>query len=54
MVEKTWDSKNEELWCCFVDFRKAFDMVPREKLWARLIELGVLGMESYTVDMLYK
>jgi hypothetical protein len=23
-----------------VDLKKAFDMIPREKLWARLIELG--------------
>ena len=27
--------------CCFVDFRKAFDMVPRNNLWNRLEELKV-------------
>lgn len=29
------------LFCCFVDFRKAFDMVPRNNLWSRLEELKV-------------
>ena len=29
------------LFCCFVDFRKAFDMVPRNNLWNRLEELNV-------------
>ena len=29
------------LFCCFVDFRKAFDMVPRYNLWNRLEELKV-------------
>ena len=31
----------EEVFCCFVDFRKAFDTVPRDKLWGRMEELGV-------------
>ena len=29
------------LFCCFVDFRKAFDMVPRNNLWNRLKEVKV-------------
>jgi hypothetical protein len=29
------------LFCCFVDFRKAFDMVPRKNLWNRLKEIKV-------------
>jgi hypothetical protein len=33
MIEKTWDAKEVELWFSFVDFRKAFDMVPRERPW---------------------
>ncbi|XP_057859365.1 uncharacterized protein LOC131068202 [Cryptomeria japonica] len=27
LIEKGWEEK-EEIFCCFVDFRKAFDMVP--------------------------
>ena len=29
------------LYSCFVDFKKAFDTVPRDKLWERLRRLGV-------------
>jgi hypothetical protein len=29
------------LFCCFVDFIKAFDMIPRKKLWNRLEEIKV-------------
>ena len=29
------------LFCCFVDFRKAFDMIPRNNLWNILEELNV-------------
>jgi hypothetical protein len=40
IIEKAWEEK-EEVFCCFVDFRKAFDTVPRDKLWSRMEELGV-------------
>jgi hypothetical protein len=40
IIEKVWEKK-EEVFCCFVDFRKAFDTVPRDKLWSRMEELGV-------------
>jgi hypothetical protein len=29
------------IFCCFVDFIKAFDMVPRKNLWNRLEEIKV-------------
>ena len=35
--------KGKGLYCFFVDFKKAFDMVPRAKLWRRMEELGVLS-----------
>jgi len=37
------ECRNEKsnLLCCFVDFRKAFNMVPRNNLWNRLEELNV-------------
>lgn len=43
MVEKILDSKDEELWCCLTNFRKAFDMIQKEELWARIIRVGDLG-----------
>ena len=27
--------------CCFVDFRKAFDIVPRSECWKVMIEIGL-------------
>jgi hypothetical protein len=38
---KKFGKKKEEVFCCFVDFRKAFDTVPRDKLWGKMEELGV-------------
>lgn len=40
IIENVWEKK-EEAFCCFVDFRKAFDTVPRDKLWHRMEELRV-------------
>ena len=31
------------LYACFVDFRKAFDTIPREKLWQHLSSIGIQG-----------
>ncbi len=36
-------AKKKPLYCCFVDFKKAFDIVPREVLWQVLASLGVEG-----------
>lgn len=33
----------KKLYCCFVDFKKAFDSVPRHRLWEVLSELGING-----------
>ena len=33
----------KKLYCCFVDFKKAFDSVPRQRLWEVLASLGVQG-----------
>ena len=40
IVEECRNDKSN-LFCCFVDFRKAFDTVPRNNLWNRLEELKV-------------
>ncbi len=34
---------DQDIFTCFVDFRKAFDFVPREMLLYRMLELGVDG-----------
>jgi len=40
IIEKFWGDK-EEVFCCFVDFKKEFDMVPRDKLQRRMEELQI-------------
>ena len=40
IVEECRNDKSN-LFCCFVDFRKDFDMVPLNNLWNRLEELKV-------------
>jgi hypothetical protein len=42
MVERTWENQGEDLWCCFVDFHKAFHTVQWQKFQERLVGLGVL------------
>ena len=32
-----------KLFCCFVDFKKAFDSIPRERMWQVLAGLGLEG-----------
>jgi hypothetical protein len=53
IIEKVWEKK-EKVFCCFDDFKKAFDMVPREKLWHRMEELGVPMHLRATVHRLYE
>jgi hypothetical protein len=36
-------AKKKPFYCCFVDFKKAFDTVPCEVLWQVLASLGVEG-----------
>ena len=42
-----------KLYCCFVDFNKAFDTVPRAVLWQVLEELGVHGRILDIIKSLY-
>jgi Reverse transcriptase (RNA-dependent DNA polymerase) len=44
---------NRPLYCCFIDLAKAYDSVPRDKLWARLHHLGIRGRMLFAVKSLY-
>ena len=46
-------SRGEKLYCCFVDFEKAFDPVDRDVLWAVLANIGVRGHFLKCLQSLY-
>ena len=46
-------ARRRPLYCCFVDFKKAFDSVPRELLWQRLREAGIDGPFLSALQSLY-
>ena len=43
MEQKMEESRlqGKTLYCCFVDFKKAFDTVPRSELWNRMVEIDM-------------
>ena len=53
IVEEFCNDKSN-LFCCFVDFRKAFNTVPRNHLWNRLEELNVPFELRATAIKLYE
>ena len=46
--------KGKPLFCRFVDFKKAFDMVPRDGLWQRMEHIGVPKHLRDAVARLYE
>ena len=46
--------KSEKVYCCFVDFRKVFDSVPRVALFERLREIGISEMLRIAIMRLYE
>ena len=53
LINKTL-SKKKRLYCCFVDFQKAFDFVDRCKLWQKLVHVGIRGKFLKIVTSLYE
>jgi len=52
IFEKYWEyAKN--FYTCFVDIEKAYNRVPREKLWGVLREYGVDGRLLLAITSLY-
>jgi hypothetical protein len=46
-------SRNKKLFCCFVDYQKAFDNVNRSKLSFKLARFGVTGKLLTLIRSLY-
>ena len=47
-------SKKKKLYCCFVDYQKAFDSVSHVQLWRRLVKLGITGKLLNVVKSMYR
>ena len=54
LIEKIWDKQGKTTYCCFVDFKKASDTIPRDKLWRRMEELGIPSEYRAAVHKPYK
>jgi hypothetical protein len=46
-------AKKKPLYCCFVDLKKAFNIMPREALWQVLAGLGVKGCFLRCLQAMY-
>ena len=52
IFEKSWEY-GKDLFACFVDLEKAYDRVPRDKLWKVLQEYGVDGQLLRAIKSFY-
>ena len=43
LVDKICHKRKKMLFSCFVDFKKAFDLVPRDLLLGKLLKFGITG-----------
>ena len=50
--EKSWEYVNE-VNACFVDLKKAYDRISRDKLWAVLLQYGIDGQLLTAIKSLY-
>jgi len=41
------------MYCCFVDYRKAYDCIDRNRLWYKLIHLGIDGKVLSVLRSMY-
>ena len=52
IFEKSWEYA-KEVNACFVDLEKAYDRIPRDKLWAVLLQYGIDGQLLNAIKVLY-
>lgn len=54
LIKKVWDKWGEEIFFCFVDFKKDFDTITRSKLWSRMEELEIQKQYRVVIHRLYE
>ena len=52
IFEKSWEYA-KEVNACFVDLEKAYDRIPKDKLWAVLLQYGIDGQLLTAIKSLY-
>ena len=52
IFEKSWEYV-KEVNACFVDLEKPYDRIPRDKLWAVLLQYGIDGQLLTAIQSLY-
>ena len=53
-IIELYKAASKKLYCAFVDYKKAFDMVDRTALWTKLVELGIGGRLMRVIMNLYQ
>ena len=54
LINRTLKKRGGRLYCCFVDYKKAFDLIDRSKLWVKLIKHGIQGKMLKIIHSLYE
>ena len=47
-------SKRKRLYCCFVDYKKAFDTINRSTLWSKMLASGISGKLFDIIKNMYE
>ena len=54
LINKSLKKRGGRLYCCFIDYRKAFDLIDRSKLWGKLIKQGITGKVIKIIYSIYE
>jgi hypothetical protein len=49
LTNKTLKKRGGRLYCCLIDYRKAFDLIGRSKVWGKIIRQGITGKKMIKV-----
>ena len=47
-------NKKKKLYCCFVDYQKAFDSIDHAQLWGRLVKVGIAVKLLNVIKSMYQ
>ena len=49
-----YQNKNKQIYCAFVDYKKAFDFINRSNVWGKLLEYGINGKIITVIYNIYE